>query len=52
MKPTFSFQFQIGLMFTITAWYKGTRCVVLSLPFVDIEFTQIHKKYKYLKNET
>ncbi len=42
----FYFQFQIGLMFTITDYYKGQREFILSIPFVDICVTQLEKKYR------
>ena len=45
-KIEFFTQFQIGFMFTITKWYKGERNIILSIPFLDIWFHQIHKKYK------
>lgn len=40
------YQFQIGLMLTVTNWYKGERNVVLSFPFIDISLKQVQKKYK------
>jgi hypothetical protein len=42
----YKIQFQLGIMFTITNWYKGKRDIVLSLPFIDIWTSQIQKKYK------
>lgn len=38
--------FQIGLMFSFTSWYKGERYLILSIPFLDIEIKQTHKKYR------
>jgi hypothetical protein len=43
---SFFFQFQLGFLFTVTSWYKGERDIVISLPFVDINFHLIQKKYK------
>lgn len=37
---------QLGFMISIPPYYKGERHIVISLPFVDVCFHQIEKKYR------
>ena len=49
MKTEIYIQFQLGFLFTVTKWYKGERNIVVSLPFIDISWNQIHKDFKEKK---
>ena len=39
-------QFQLGFLITLTKWYKGERHLVISMPFIEIEFKFVQSKYK------